>query len=64
MTARNARAQRERDKPREPPCDSATCNCSLRIRLVGDGCPKCNPDYWQELTDNEMDEMERRCGKD
>lgn len=22
------------------------CNCDMRTRLVGDGCPACNPDYW------------------
>ena len=25
------------------------CRCSLRIKLVGDGCSVCNPDLWKEL---------------
>lgn len=25
------------------------CNCSMRIKLVGDGCSICNPEYWEEM---------------
>ena len=25
------------------------CNCSLRIRLVGDGCSICNPSLFKEM---------------
>lgn len=24
------------------------CKCSMRIKLVGDGCDVCNPDYWED----------------
>lgn len=24
------------------------CKCSLRVRLLGDGCMHCNPDFWRE----------------
>ena len=26
-----------------------TCNCSFRIKLVGDGCHVCNPEYWEDM---------------
>jgi len=27
------------------------CNCPMRIKLVGDGCSICNPEYWEDMLD-------------
>jgi hypothetical protein len=47
------------------------CSCSMRIKLVGDGCEICNPERAEDLmtdeheateakgTDYELDELER-----
>jgi hypothetical protein len=29
------------------------CNCSLRIKLVGDGCAVCNPEYAAQFSDED-----------
>ena len=29
------------------------CNCSMRIKLVSDGCFACNPEYWEEMLDED-----------
>ena len=34
------------------------CKCSLRIRMVGDGCPHCNPEFWKDM----IDQQEREDG--
>jgi hypothetical protein len=31
----------------------AECRCSLRIKLVGDGCAICNPELWKDLLRHE-----------
>lgn len=36
------------------------CQCSMRIKLVGDGCPVCNPDYWEQFKEPEGAEAGRR----
>ena len=28
---------------------ATTCNCSMRIKMVGSGCAVCNPDYWDDI---------------
>jgi len=33
------------------------CNCTLRERLVGDGCPTCNPELAKEIVDYELEEL-------
>ncbi len=32
---------------------SAECQCSLRSRLVGDGCSKCNPSMMEDILRHE-----------
>ena len=37
--------------------ENKVCGCSMRIRLVGDGCSKCNPEMAQQIEeDNAFDE--------
>jgi len=31
---------------------SATCTCTLRERLLGDGCPVCNSELARELAED------------
>ncbi len=39
--------------PAIPKPDPLGCQCSMRIRLVGDGCQYCNPDYANEVDADE-----------
>jgi hypothetical protein len=36
--------------------DLDKCQCSMRTRLVGDGCSSCNPEYWKDMLEEELDE--------
>jgi len=36
------------------------CKCSMRIKLVGDGCRYCNPQYWINHFVDERDELQSR----
>ena len=37
-----------------------TCECSMRIKLVGDGCSECNPELHLELVTERMEEAEAK----
>jgi len=39
------------------------CQCSLRIKLVGDGCPVCNPALHLEIVTERMEEAEAKLEK-
>lgn len=34
-----------------------SCNCSLRISLLGDGCSICNPEFYSELLLEQREEV-------
>lgn len=39
------------------------CNCSLAIRILGDGCSVCNPELSLELITERMEEAEAKLDK-
>lgn len=48
LDAEIVRRQEARDKNK--------CLCSMRTKLVGDGCSVCNPEYYQEMLSEGDDE--------
>ena len=47
--------------------DIKKCQCSFRIRMVGDGCQHCNPEFWKEFykrqeEDDRRDSIEAHTG--
>lgn len=35
------------------------CKCSFRIRLVGDGCIYCNPEFWKQKLEEQIEDERR-----
>ena len=36
------------------------CKCSMRTKLVGDGCRYCNPDLYLEILEAEIKDLEQK----
>lgn len=36
------------------------CKCSFRIKMVGDGCRYCNPQYYIDILEDQAADDERR----
>ena len=40
------------------------CKCSMRVKIVGDGCQVCNPSMHIEMLEEDNRSEERRVGKE
>jgi len=47
------KAENARQAVLSAPSDDDQCHCSMRIKLVGDGCYICNPEFWEDMLEEE-----------